>query len=170
MGEDGVPDPQLYRTFARYNQWMNQKVYEVCAGIDDSARRRDRGAFFRSIHGTLNHLLFGDRTWMGRFTGRRYPVAPMGVDLYEDFEELRAARTAMDEDILAWTASLTGGWLAEPLTWTSGVDGIVRTRPRWLLASHLFNHQTHHRGQLTTLLSQLGHDVGSTDLPWMEDV
>jgi uncharacterized damage-inducible protein DinB len=163
-----VPDVDVNRTFARYNHWMNQKVYEVCAGIDDAERRRDRGAFFKSIHGTLNHLLFGDRVWMGRLSGRQYAVAPMGVDLYDDFEELRAARAAMDQDILDWTAGLTEAWLREPLTWTSGVDGRTRSRPRWLLASHLFNHQTHHRGQLTTLLCQMGRDVGSTDLPWME--
>ena len=168
QGRDGVPDVDVFRTFAGYNQWMNQKVYEVCAGIDDAERRRDRGAFFKSIHGTLNHLLFGDRAWMGRLSGRQYEVAPMGVDLYDDFEELRAARAAMDQDILDWAAGLTEAWLGEPLTWTSGVDGRTRTRPRWLLASHLFNHQTHHRGQLTTLLCQMGHDVGSTDLPWME--
>ena len=163
-----MPDPQLYRTFARYNQRMNRKVYAVRAGIDDAERRRDRGAFFKSIHGTLNHLLFGDRAWLGRLSGRQYAIAPMGVDLYEDFEELPAARAAMDQDILEWTEALTAAWLREPLTWTSGVDGITRTRPRWLLASHLFNHQTHHRGQLTTLLCQMGHDIGSTDLPWME--
>ena len=74
----------------------------------------------------------------------------------------------MDQDILDWTAGLTEAWLAQPLSWTSGVDGQTRTRPGWLLACHLFNHQTHHRGQLTTLLSQMGHDVGATDLPWME--
>lgn len=162
-----MPDVQLYQTFARYNQWMNQKVYAVCAEIDDAERRRDRGAFFRSIHGTLNHLLLGDRVWMCRFTGRQYPIAPMGVDLYDDFDELCAARVAMDQEILDWTAQLTGQWLSEPLTWTSGTDGQTRSRPRWLCVSHLFNHQTHHRGQLTTLLCQLGHDVGTTDLPWM---
>ena len=163
-----MPDPQLYQTFARYNQWMNQKTYEVCAGIDDAERRRDRGAFFKSIHGTLNHLLLGDCIWMRRFTGRPYSIAPMGGDLYDDFQELHAARDAMDGDILDWTAGLTETWLRQPLSWTSGVDGATRTRPRWLLVSHLFNHQTHHRGQLTTLLSQRGHDVGATDLPWME--
>ena len=166
-----MPEPQLYQTFARYNHWMNEKVYAVCAGIDDGERKRDRGAFFQSIHGTLNHLLSGDRIWLGRFTGRPYPIAPMGVDLYDDFDALRAARSAMDRDILDWTTGLTEAWLREPFSWTSGVDGQTRTRPGWLLASHLFNHQTHHRGQLTTLLCQMGHDdVGSTDLPWMEVV
>jgi uncharacterized damage-inducible protein DinB len=162
-----LPDPELYQTFARYNQWMNQKVYAVCAEIDDVERRRDRGAFFKSIHGTLNHLLFGDRAWMRRFTGKDYRIAPMGVDLYDDFQELYAARTAMDQDILDWTAGLSEAWLRAPFSWTSGMDGTTRSRPGWLLASHLFNHQTHHRGQLTTLLCQLGYDVGPTDLPWM---
>lgn len=160
-------DVELYQTFARYNQWMNGKVYAVCAEIDDGERKRDRGAFFKSIHGTLNHLLFGDRAWMGRFTGKDYAIAPMGVDLYEDFADLRAARIAMDEDILAWSAGLTEERLSENLSWTSGVDGVTRSRPLWLLVSHMFNHETHHRGQLTTLLSQMGHDIGPTDLPWM---
>lgn len=162
-----MADVELYQTFARYNQWMNEKVYAVCAGIDDAERKRDRGAFFRSIHGTLNHLLFGDRAWLGRFTGKPYETAPMGVDLYDDFAALRSARVAMDEDILAWSRNLTETWLRDDLSWTSGVDGKTRSRPGWLLASHLFNHQTHHRGQLTTLLCQQGHDVGPTDLPWM---
>jgi DinB family len=84
QGRDSVSDVDVFRTFAGYNQWMNQKVYEVCARIDDAERRRDRGAFFKSIHGTLNHLLFGDRSWMGRLSGRQYQMAPMGVDLYDD--------------------------------------------------------------------------------------
>jgi uncharacterized damage-inducible protein DinB len=138
--------------------------------VSDAERKRDRGAFFKSIHGTLNHLLFGDRVWMSRFTGRRYPNAPIGVDLYDDFSELRAARAAMDQDIIEWTAGLSEAWLREPLAWTSGMDGLTRTRPRRLLVAHLLNHQTHHRGQLTTLLCQMGHDVGSTDLPWMPDL
>lgn len=161
--------PQPYRTFARYNAWMNDKLYAVCAEIEDAERKRERGAFFGSIHGTLNHLLFGDRAWMGRFTGRAYAFAPIGTDLYDDFDELRAARQDMDRDILAWSEDLTEAWLNDELTWTSAIDGMARSRPCWLLASHLFNHQTHHRGQITTLLSQLGHDVGATDLPWMPE-
>jgi len=145
---------------------MNQKLYAVCAEIDDVERKRDRGAFFKSIHGTLNHLLFGDRVWLGRFAAKDYAIAPMGVDLYDDFADLQAARIEMDEDILAWSAGLSEAGLSESLSWTSGVDGVTRSRPRWLLASHMFNHQTHHRGQLTTLLCQMGHDVGPTDLPW----
>ena len=80
---------------------------------------------------------------------------------------LRAEREGLDARLIAWTATLTPQWLAETLTYTSKVDGVTRIRPRWLLVAHLFNHQAHHRGQVTTLLAQLGHDLGSTDLPFM---
>ena len=91
----------------------------------------------------------------------------LGAALYDDFGALRAARAALDARLLRWAAELREDWLREPLSYVSRVDGRTRTVPRWLLAVHLFNHQTHHRGQLTMLLSQLGLDVGSTDLPFM---
>jgi len=62
------------RTMARYNSWMNTRLYDCCAAIPDAERKRDVGAFFKSIHGTLNHLLLGDRVWMGRFTGKPFVV------------------------------------------------------------------------------------------------
>ncbi len=163
-------EPEAYQRYAKYNAWMNGKIYGVCADMDDALRKRDQGAFFKSIHGTLNHILFGDRAWMKRFTERPYKIAAMGTDLYDDFEALRAARTEMDEEILEWSSALDREWLSETLTWTSIVDGETRSRPCWLLALHMFNHQTHHRGQLTTLLSQQGLDAGATDIPWMPGV
>ncbi|WP_282605868.1 DinB family protein [Pelagibius sp. Alg239-R121] len=163
-------EPEAFQRFAKYNAWMNVKLYDVCAGIDDTVRRRDDGAFFKSIHSTLNHLLFGDRAWMKRFTGQAYETRPIGADLYESFDELRQAREEMDRDILAWTDGLDRNWLAAPSSWTSGVDGMTRSQPAWLLVLHMFNHQTHHRGQLTTLLSQQGLDIGATDIPWMPDL
>ncbi|HEY9661723.1 MAG TPA: DinB family protein, partial [Allocoleopsis sp.] len=155
-----------YKIMAQYNQWMNQKVYAICAEIPDEIRKEDRGAFFRSIHGTLNHLLYGDRVWMGRFTGQS-TSGKLGQDLYADFDQLRQQREITDQQILDWTKHLTQEWLSQPLTYISGVDHQTRTFPSWVLVTHLFNHQTHHRGQLTTLLSQLGHDPGVTDLPWL---
>ena len=62
--------PAYCQLMARYNRWMNERLYALCAGLDDDERKRDRGAFFGSIHGTLNHLLWGDRMWLGRFTRR----------------------------------------------------------------------------------------------------
>ena len=76
-------------------------------------------------------------------------------------------RAALDARLPRWAAGLREDWLCEPLRYVSRVDGRTRTVPRWVLTAHLFNHQTHHRGQLTTLLSQLGLDIGSTDLPFM---
>ena len=155
-----------YKTMAEYNHWMNQKLYAICAEIPDEKRKENLGAFFKSIHGTLNHLLYGDRVWMGRFIGQ--PVSSqLGQDLYTSFDELQQQRELTDRQILLWVETLTANWLSQPLTYTSGVDGKTRTLPTWVLVTHMFNHQIHHRGQLTTLLSQLSFDPGITDLPWM---
>jgi uncharacterized damage-inducible protein DinB len=94
------------QAMAAYNAWMNRKVYECCARLDDAERKRDRGAFFGSIHRTLNHLLWGDRIWLPRFGGPQLPLGKMGEDLYADFEALRAARTEMDAMISAWAAAV----------------------------------------------------------------
>ena len=160
-------DPNYCQVMAEYNQWMNQKLYAICAAIPDTDRKRDRGAFFQSIHGTLNHLLYGDRAWLGRFTHQPDAVPQLDRLLYEDFEELQQARQSTDQAILTWARTLTPEWLGQPLEYTSNVDQRTRTLPTWVLVTHLFNHQTHHRGQLTTLLSQMGYNPGITDLPWL---
>ncbi len=159
-------DPEYCQTMAAYNGWMNRKIFEAAARLPNEERKADRGAFFRSIHSTLNHILFGDRVWLSRFNGKSYPVGGMGVDLFEGFEGLLDARRDMDDDIVAWAAQLDGAQLAGPLTWFSGVAQREFTRPRWLCVMQMFNHQTHHRGQVTTLLKQSGIDPGITDLPW----
>jgi uncharacterized damage-inducible protein DinB len=155
-----------YTVMADYNEWMNQKLYAVCADLPDDKRRLDRGAFFKSIHGTLNHILIGDLIWLGRFTQQPF-TGKIGDELYRDFNQLRAERERLDRQIGIWAQNLTPAWLDETLTYRSGIDRQTRTLPHWLLVTHMFNHQTHHRGQLTTLLSQMGHDPGVTDLPWM---
>ena len=162
--------PVHARTMAAYNRWMNERLYELCAGIPDADRKLDRGAFFKSVHGTLNHLLYGDRAWMSRFTGRDLGWQGPADELYADFAELRAARAGLDGLIENWVARLDEAWLAHDLTYTSRIDGRTRSLPAWLLVAHMFNHQTHHRGQLTTLLSQLGIDPGVTDLPWLPEI
>jgi len=156
-----------FLTMARYNRWMNEKIYAVCSQISDADRKKDMGAFFKSIHGTLNHLLLGDRAWLGRFTGRPFKVNYLNDELYADFEELKRERAKTDEDLIDWIASLTEERLAEDFTYTSGVDGVTRTFPLWAAVAHVFNHQAHHRGQITTLIKQLGIDPGITDLPWL---
>jgi uncharacterized damage-inducible protein DinB len=160
-------DSEYCQTMAAYNQWMNQKLYAVCAEISDAERKQDQGAFFKSIHGTLNHLLYGDRVWLGRFINQPFATKVIGQELYSDFAELRQAREICDREIMGWAKSVSQAWLEQSFTYTSNVDGKSRVLPTWVLVTHLFNHQTHHRGQLTTLLSQMAYDPGVTDLPWL---
>ncbi|CTQ56656.1 DinB family protein [Roseibium album] len=162
--------PALYQRMAKYNAWMTEKSYVASEKMSDAERKEDRGAFFKSVHSTLNHILFADRAWLGRFTGTRYEIKGMGVDLYEDFAELKAAHLAISVDIVAFADEVSPEWLSGMLEWTSGVDGVPRQRPRWLCVTHMFNHQTHHRGQLSTLLTQAGIDLGVTDLPFTPDL
>jgi uncharacterized damage-inducible protein DinB len=154
--------PQL---MASYNAVLNEKVYAAAERLSDEERKADRGAFFKSIHDTLDHLVWGDGAWLGRFSGDTYPTGPLGVRLYERWEDLRAARAHLDERILAWASGLDAAWLETPMTWSSKLYGFTQTHPRWVQVTQMFNHQTHHRGQVTTLLAQAGIDVGVTDLP-----
>jgi uncharacterized damage-inducible protein DinB len=158
------------RLSADYNAWMNDKLYAVCAGLSDEERKRDRGAFFRSIHGTLNHLLLGDLVWMGRFDGQTFRPQSLDQELYASFAELRAKRGELDERIRGWAHGLSDADLDAKLTFTSIVDRAQRSVTLWKVLLHFFNHQTHHRGQLTTLLAQAGVDYGVTDLLWSPGV
>ncbi|MEZ4255631.1 MAG: DinB family protein [Polyangiales bacterium] len=155
---------------ARYNRWMNDKLYGLAATLTDEARKRDVGAFFKSIHGTFNHLLVADRIWLGRFRGETFPegfIGPGGIraindELYSDFDELRRERLRTDDDLSAWVAGLSEAQLAAPLAFVR--RGARFESPLWWSVTHVFNHQTHHRGQVTTILNQLGIDPGVTDL------
>jgi uncharacterized damage-inducible protein DinB len=150
---------------AEYNAWQNDQVYTACATLADDVRKADRGAFFKSIHATLDHILWGDRIWLTRLSERKYTTGKLGEPLYTDFDELRRAREAHDQELLDWARDITPQWLAEPMTWSSGTYGFTQTQPRWVLCVQMFNHQTHHRGQVHALLTQLGIDPGVTDVP-----
>jgi len=150
------------RMMAGYNQWMNDKLYAVCAQISEEDRKRDRKAFFRSIHGTLNHLLLTDRGWLGRFNGQPWAFSSLDQELYADFNELRRERTKTDREIKELVSGITPDRLNAPLSYQN-YAGNKFSHPLGPALVHLFNHQTHHRGQLTTLLSQLGIDPGVTD-------
>lgn len=143
--------------------------------IDDSARKRDMGAFFGSIHGTLNHILLADRIWLGRFAKTTpssraldqaqlvYEFVSLRQVLCPSFDELLLERQATDRVITDWVQELTDERLAQTLHYTNA-KGQSREHRVWLAAAHMFNHQTHHRGQVTALLAQLGYDSGVTDL------
>lgn len=159
--------PLYARTMSAYNRWMNEHLYDLCASLPDGIRKRDVGAFFRSIHGTLNHLLLADRIWLGRLMGPPYPVKSLDQQIHADFAELRGARRATDEVIASWAASLRPEDADTDLLYTSIVNPQPRRTPMRLVVMHFFNHQTHHRGQLTALIHQCGVDPGVTDLLWM---
>lgn len=162
--------PAYCQVLARYNRWMNEKLYEGCGRLTDEERKLDRGAFFKSIHATLNHLLLADHVWLGRLTGAAlqddwlgpHAIRTLDQELHADFTELRAARAQIDNELEAWAKALTLEELAADLRYFR--MGVVNECPFWFAAAQMFNHQTHHRGQVTVLLMQAGHDPGVTDL------
>jgi uncharacterized damage-inducible protein DinB len=158
------------RLMARYNRWMNEKLYDVCATLSEEQRKENLNAPFRSVHGTLNHLLLADRAWMSRFVSTHFAARSLDEELYADFDELRRERQKTDGEIEAWAANLEQKSFDEILKFTPMSRPGEVTLPLGLCIVHFFNHQTHHRGQLTTLLEQLGCDFGVTDLPMMPDV
>jgi uncharacterized damage-inducible protein DinB len=156
---------------ARYNRWQNENLYGVADRLPDEERRRERGAFFGSIHKTLSHLLWGDRIWMSRFTNLPRPPGgiPDSVSLYSNWEDLKIARAGFDQTILDWADTIDPAWLAADHIYYSGATKREVTKPRWLLVTHMFNHQTHHRGQVHCLLTQAGGRPHDTDLPFMPE-
>lgn len=157
------------RLMARYNRWQNESIFTAADGLTDDARRENRGAFFRSIHETLCHLLWGDKIWLSRFTDFPAPDGgiPSSTALHVDWAPLRADRRETDEAVLNWAATLRDQDLEGDLTWYSGAAGKNLTRPRTVLAAHMFNHQTHHRGQVHAMLTAAGAKPDDTDIPFM---
>jgi uncharacterized damage-inducible protein DinB len=162
-------DVAYVQRMARYNRWQNENLYGVADTLSDAERRRERGAFFGSIHATLNHLLWGDRIWMSRFASTPKPDGgiPQSVSLIADWDELKRERAAFDAVIVDWADRLDQASLDGELTWFSGARKAEVRKPRWLLVTHMFNHQTHHRGQVHCMLTQAGGKPGDTDLPLM---
>ncbi len=150
---------------ARYNRWQNENLYGVADTLSDAERRRERGAFFGSIHATLNHLLWGDRIWMSRLAGLPKPDAgiPQSVSLNADWNELKRERAALDAVIVDWADRIDAAALDGELTYFSGAINAQVSKPRWVLVTHMFNHQTHHRGQVHCLLTQAGGKPDDTD-------
>ncbi len=159
--------PEYVRTMAAYNAWQNRSIYAAAETLPDDARRKDRGAFFGSIHATLNHLLWGDQIWMSRFAGTPKPKAatiPDSPNQIEAFEDLHRERTSFDGVISEWARAVDSAWLGGTLTWHSVAAGRDLSAPHALLVTHMFNHQTHHRGQANAMLTAAGAKPDDTDL------
>jgi uncharacterized damage-inducible protein DinB len=165
-----------YRFLARYNRWFNERLYAACEQLPEQERQRDRGAFFGSLHGTLDHLVWGDATWLRRFAAQGVaftslaggvhdlpPGAAQGCLGYASWSALRAKREQMDIAIEGWTHEMAPDFPLRTMRYAN-TKGVQREHPMWQALTHFFNHQAHHRGQVTTLLAQAGIDPGVTDL------
>lgn len=138
---------------ARYNALANCKLYEVCSQLPDLERKRIRPAFFKSIHGTLNHIMVGDRIWLARFEGKQISSTRLDAILYEDFNKLQEARVAEDQRIEIFAGGLTEKFLGSTIQYVNSAGKTCKD-PVALLLAHFFNHQTHHRGQIHDMITQ----------------
>ena len=150
-----MTDPLLrhFRMLADYNRLANRRLYDACARLTEEERKKRRPAFFGSIHGTLNHILVGDRIWLARFSGEEVPSTGLDAVLYEDFAELREAREREDARIEGFVAGVDGEKLSGGIRYENN-EGRNLEDPVHVLLTHFFNHQTHHRGQIHDMLSQ----------------
>jgi uncharacterized damage-inducible protein DinB len=168
--EADVIDKSYAHLMSRYNEWQNANLYGAADKLSDDERRRERGAFFGSIHATLDHLLWGDQIWMSRFAATPKPEGGIkgSVSRHPVWEDLKRERAAFDRVIIDWAANLDPNWLEGDLTYFSGAAGREIKAAKWLLVTHMFNHQTHHRGQVHCMLTQSGAKPGDTDLPFLQ--
>lgn len=164
--------PAHLRLMAAYNAWQNDSLLAACDGLDVAARRLDRGAFFSSIERTFRHILWADQLWMKRFgVGTGPEIMDMTTAMAQEnpWAEFITARRACDAELKAFAQGLTDDALAGDLTWYSGVAKRNMSKPRWVLLTHVFNHQTHHRGQIHAMLTAAGRRPDDTDIPFMPD-
>lgn len=157
-----------FRMFAAYNNWANAKLYEAAAALSDEEFRRDAGAFFGSLMGTLNHVLVADRIWLRRFTGEGDAPKKLDAILFDELVPLTEARSAEDARIVSFVEALDEEKLAGRFTYVTATD--VRTVSQRLAPAlaHFFNHQTHHRGQAHTILTSLGKPSLTLDLIYFQ--
>ena len=152
-----------FRTFARYNRWANARLYAAACALSDGEYRADRGAFFGSLHGTLNHLLVGDRVWLARITGEGEAPKRLDEILHDRLDALTAAREREDARLMDVVDGLDGARLAATLHYAN-MSGKAQATPLAQVLAHLFNHQTHHRGQAHAIITSLGRAAPELDL------
>ena len=152
-----------FQMLGEYNRLANQRLYSACGELTDAERKQIRPAFFKSIHGTLNHIIVGDRLWMTRFSGGEVDSTGLDTILYEDFEELWQVRQREDAQIKAFFEQLDENFLGTTIRYRNHA-GNLHEDPVELLVMHFFNHQTHHRGQIHDMLSQTPVKPPSLDM------
>ncbi len=157
-----------FSMFAAYNAWANAKLYDAAGVLPNEDYRLDRGAFFKSIHGTLNHILVADRIWMKRFTGDGDAPSRLDTILYDDFGFLRLAREEEDKRIIDWINDLLPEAFDGRFTYTTVTDMRTISQRIAPALAHFFNHQTHHRGQVSTILTGLGEPPPELDLIYFQ--
>ena len=153
---------QHFRTLAHYNVWANVRLYDACAKLSEEAYKKRRAAFFGGIHGVLNHILVGDRIWLARLQGYDAGIERLDVELYDEFAGLREARESEDITISDYVRRLSEDDLVRPIGYRT-LDGDPHADGQHALLTHIFNHQTHHRGQAHDLLSQTAVPPPSLD-------
>ncbi len=161
-----IVTPDYCRVMARYNAWQNEGLRDTVAAMSEDEVRRERGAFFGSILATVNHILWADRMWLARLTGSEKPPGGIAgsVALTPDAVAWAAERVLTDRAITLWADGLKDEDIAADLVWLSGVTGREERRPAGLIVMHLFNHQTHHRGQVHAMVTAAGMQPAPTDL------
>jgi uncharacterized damage-inducible protein DinB len=153
-----------YQMFGHYNAWANSRLYDAAARLTSEQFRADRGAFFKSVHGTLNHLLVTDRIWMQRFTGQGEAPYRLDTILFEAFDDLRAAREAEDRRIVDFVDGLDDFSIAGTIKYRRVSSPEQFEQQLAPALAHWFNHQTHHRGQVHALLTGLTGEAPELDL------
>ena len=154
----------IYSMFAGYNRWANRRLYAAAFALPEDAYRESRGAFFGSLHATLNHIVVADRIWMRRFTGEGPLHTRLDEIVHDDRDALAEARAAEDERIVGFVDGLSEEALAATFSYRTIASPQDITQPLAPALSHFFNHQTHHRGQAHCLLSQIGGNAAAPSL------
>ncbi len=155
-----------FRMFAAYNAWANRLVYAAAAQLSDAEFRENKGAFFGSLQATLNHILCADRIWLKRFTGEGDAPSALDTILYDDLAPLAAARESEDARLIAFTAGLTHDAISGTFTYTPITNPVEITQKLGPCLTHVFNHQTHHRGQCHMTLTALGRPSLGLDMAY----
>lgn len=144
-----------FKRFAAYNAWANARLYDAATALRDFERKRDVKAYFTSLHGTLNHVLVADRIWLYRITQEGMLPTKLDMILFDDFSALREARETEDRRIIELIAEQTEEGFQKVIEYKN-TRGEPHSLPLNVIFTHFFNHQTHHRGQATHILRQLG--------------